>query len=114
MATVSKTVTTTADGSGDATAYTDYTEGRLALIVYDGAHGAGTSLAISTETTGQNIWTEATATAKHVYPTVAMHDETGAVITQRDYPWVSGERVEIVVSGADAASVSTIRFVWAT
>lgn len=107
-----QTVVSQADGAGDATSFTKHIPGRLALIRYDGGHGATATLTITTES-GETLWSEAVAAAKTVRPAVVVHDENGAPLAQRGYAWLFGERVQIVVSGADPDSVGLFVVGWA-
>lgn len=107
-----QTVTITLDGAGAGTGETRYHEARLAMIRYDGGHGAAT-LAITGTTSGQTLWSEAVAGGKTLYPTLPMHDETGAEVSQRDYPWIVGETITISVTGGTASSEGAFLFVWA-
>lgn len=103
----------TTDAAGDATVYSNAVNGRVLAIIYTkDDFAAGVDFTITSETTGQGLWTEADVNAsKTVHPHVAAHDTTGTGITfdgtNETYRrvWLAGERVEFVIAnGGDSKS----------
>lgn len=102
------TVTTAADGT--VTAYFPKLSGKIHAIHYvkDGAnaYADGVDVAITSEATGENIWTEANVNASTVrYPRVATHGQTGAAALYaaggtavQDRIGLGGDRVKIVLA----------------
>ncbi len=114
MSTQTGNVTTTADGSGGATAESKYVQGRVAAIRYSGGHGVGTQIAVAAGS--QTLWAETLGSdaAKVVYPTVPMHDDTGTEIAQRDYAWTFGLPLTFTITGAGATTTAEFDIIWAT
>lgn len=112
-----ETVAVTTDGSGDSTDYTSVLNGRLYAIVYTKTDFAnGVTFAITGETTGQGIWSEAavnasTTRAPHQVATKA--DGTNFVYNvgvNVAAPIVVNERIKIVTSLGGATNTGTFRF----
>lgn len=75
-------VTVTTDGSGVVTAYSPKLNGKIVSIQYvkDGsnAYTDGVDFAITSEKTGEQIWTESNVNASKVcYPRAALHSNAG-------------------------------------
>lgn len=105
-------MTTAADGSGEA--YTPALTGRLVNIVYTKTDFADTvDFAITAESSGLNLWTEANVTAsKTVSPRQATHTTAGvANATAGDVLlsdiYLAQDRVKIVIAQGGAAKVGT-------
>lgn len=115
MMRVSKVIVTT-DGSGDATAYTGKVSGFVHQIQYVKTDFTdGVDFTITTETTGQTIWTEANVNASAVkavrqptYTTagVASLYASGGVAVN-DRVAVGHERIKIVIASGGAAHTGT-------
>ncbi|HWW12933.1 MAG TPA: hypothetical protein VN018_10460 [Brevundimonas sp.] len=102
------TVTTAADGT--VTAYSPKISGELRAIHYvkDGAnaYADGVDFTITSEATGESLWTEANVNASAVrYPRAATHAQTGAAALYaaggtaiQDRIGLGGDRVKIVLA----------------
>jgi len=75
-------VTVTVDASGDATAYTPRLSGELCAIHYVKTDYAnGVDFTITSEATGQGLWTDANINASEVVqPRAPTHDQVGAAL----------------------------------
>ena len=113
------TVTTAADGS--ATAYTsDAVTGAVLAVKYTKTdYTDGVDFTITTETTGQNVWTDTNINASEiVYPRCATNGADGAAllyagggtaVTDRIY--AVGERIKIIIAAGGNAKVGTFLIV---
>lgn len=106
---VAVTVTTAADGS--ATAYSDTVTGQISTIRYVKTDfAAGVDFTITSEATGETIWTEADVNASATRaPRQATHSTAGvaalyaATFAVNDKIALANDRVKIVIaSGGDA------------
>ncbi len=109
MITAQTIALTTASGGG-VTAYSKVFNGLLKALIYtktDFANGVG--FTITSETTGQTLWTQAAVNAAAIkYPLAAAHDTAGVAATldgtramRVEIPLVN-ERVKIIIaSGGD-------------
>jgi len=108
-------ITVTTDSDGDATAYTTKTyNGPILNIIYTKVDYAdGVDIDVTTETTGQTVWSEDDVnTSKTVAPRQATHDTDGAVALYTDsgepvvgYIWAVNERLKITIAqGGDTKS----------
>jgi hypothetical protein len=104
-------VTPVTDGSGNATYYTPYLSGRLSAIHYIKTDYAnGVDFTITSEATGETLWTESDVNAAKVCrPRGATHSTAGvaalyaaAGTAVNDLIRLSRDRVKIVIgSGGD-------------
>lgn len=110
-------VTTAADGT--ATAYTPRLAGSLHAIHYvltDFA--AGVDFTITSEATGETLWTETNVNASTVrYPRGATHSTAGAAalyaaggVAVLDKPALANDRIKIVIAQGGNAKVGTFHF----
>lgn len=115
----SHTVTLTTDASGDCTAYSSNVTGRILAIRYKpGTLDTGADLTITADATGAAIITLTNAGTSNVsyYPRVQVHGPTGAALTYdgtrtiNEPPFVSNERIKIVVAQGGNALTGTITF----
>lgn len=111
------TVPLTTDSSGAATGYTDTVTGRVLSIHYTKTDFAnGSTMTVSSEATGETIWTEANVNASAVrrprLPThgsdgsAALYAATGTAVN--DYAAVANDRIKIVI--ANGGNVKTGSF----
>lgn len=117
MAAVRKyTVAVTSNGSGAATAYTPYLNGFVVSIEYlKTDYTDGVDFTITSEATGEGIWTEANVNAATVrYPRAATHGVDGAASLYaalgsaiNDRIGLSRDRVKIVLAQAGATHTGT-------
>jgi len=109
-------VQTASDGS--VTAHTDIVTGEIVNISYvkasSDAFADTVDFAVTLETSGVGLWTEANVTAsKTVAPTQAAHDQAGAGVTfdgtrpVRRPIVAAGERVQIAVTNGGASKNGT-------
>lgn len=99
------TVTAVTDASGDVIAYTPFLSGYVSQVQYVKTDYAdGVDFTITTETTGQTVWTESNVNSAVVKaPRLAVHSTAGVASTfDGTYPVVdkvavSRERIKIVV-----------------
>lgn len=116
------TVSVTTDGSGDATAYSPQVSGEIFGVSYvkpgAGSYTDGVDFAITNETTGQGIWTEANVNATaHRAPRQAVHTLVGvaglyaaageAVLVPVA---IARSRIKIVLAQGGAAKVGAFHF----
>jgi hypothetical protein len=100
----SVTVTTAADGT--ATGYSPVVTGRVLAVRYvKDSYDNGVDFTITSEATGQTIWTQADVNASVItYPRAAVHDTAGVAATldgtraMRDAVPVANERVSIAIA----------------
>jgi hypothetical protein len=107
-------VTTAADGS--ATAYTPRLSGKLCAIHYVKTDFAdGVDFTITSEATGQGLWTDTNINASEVVqPRGPTHDQTGAALLYAaggtavaDRIALANDRVKIVIAAGGNAKVGT-------
>jgi hypothetical protein len=108
------TVTTAADGS--ATAYTPRLSGKLQSIHYVKTDFAdGVDFTITSEATGQSLWTDTNINAAEVVsPRAPTHDQVGAALlyaaggtaVAAEIP-LGNDRVKIVIAAGGNAKVGT-------
>jgi len=108
------TVTTAADGS--ATAYTPRLNGKLQSIHYVKTDFAdGVDFTITSEATGQSLWTDTNINASEVVsPRAPTHDQAGAALLYAAAGTAVGteiplgnDRVKIVIAAGGNAKVGT-------
>ncbi|RYE84285.1 MAG: hypothetical protein EOP19_11935 [Hyphomicrobiales bacterium] len=108
------TVTTAADGS--ATAYSPRLSGKVHSIHYvKGDFTDGVDFAITSEATGEGLWTESNVNASTVrYPRAATHSNAGVAALFAaggtgvlDKPGIANDRVKIVIAQGGAAKTGT-------
>lgn len=108
-------ITTAADGS--ATVYTPFLSGEIHSIQYVKTDFAnGVDFAVTSEKTGENIWTEADVNASATrYPRAATHTQAGAAALYaaggtpvQDRIGVAGDRLKIVVAQGGNAKTGTL------
>lgn len=113
-------VTLTGDGSGAATGYTPVVTGRVLQIHLDkGNFDSTLDVAITSEATGQNIWTQSDQSASTVKaPRQPTHDAAGAASLYasggepvEDYIVLAKDRVKIVLAQAGAGKTGTFHVV---
>ena len=110
------TVPVTTDSGGDATAYTPVVTGRILAIIYTKTDfAAGVDFAVTSDVTGQTVWTGTDVNASTtVAPRQPTHDTAGAASLYaaagepvEDHIYVATERIKIVVAtGGDTKSGS--------
>lgn len=91
---------TTATGGG-ATGYTPVVNGRISVIAYTKTDFATTAdITVTTEDSGQAVWSETNSTAsKTVYPVTAGDLTNGTASTITEVPiYAVGERIKIAVA----------------
>lgn len=102
-----ETVTVTTDASGDATAYSGPVTGRILTVRYVKTDFAnGSTFTLTSEATGETIWTEAAVNASATRaPRQATHSTAGAAslfaaggTAVTDHIAVANDRIKIVVS----------------
>lgn len=108
------TITTAADGS--ATAYTPRLSGKLYAIHYVKTDFAdGVDFTITSEATGQGLWTDTNINASEVVqPRVPTHDQVGAALLYAaagtavpDHIALANDRVKFVIAAGGNAKVGT-------
>ena len=114
------TVTTIADGT--ATAYSNHITGRLLEIRYVKTdYAAGVDFTITTETTGQGLWTESDVNASTVRrPLAASHGAAGTALNYNDESdepvcvpiYIAGERVKFVLAQGGDTKTGTFTIVY--
>lgn len=111
------TVTTAADGS--ATAYTPRVAGMLNAIHYVKTDFAdGVDFTITSEATGQSLWTDTNINASEVVaPRGPCHDQVGAALlyaaggtAQTDRIALASDRIKIVIAQGGNAKVGAFHF----
>jgi hypothetical protein len=111
-----QTITLTTNGSGAATGYTRVFNGLLKALIYTKTDFAnGVDFTITTETTGQTLWTQADVNAAAIkYPLAAAHDTAGVAATldgtramRCEIPIVN-ERVQVVIAQGGATKTGAI------
>jgi hypothetical protein len=115
-------VATTATG-GAATVYTEVVTGKVCSVAY-AKHGSaafadGVDFTITSEQTGQTIWTESDVNAsKTVAPRQAVHSTAGVAALYAgggsavlDDVIVASERIKIVIGSGGDAKIGTFTFV---
>lgn len=100
-----ETVAITTSTGGAATAFTPKNiRGEILAIIYTkDTFANGVDFTITTDITGQGLWTEDNVNASAIkYPRAVSHDSTGGVLADwKDVP-AADERVKIVIaSGGD-------------
>ena len=110
-------VAVTTSTGGSATAYSPVVMGKVAAVVYTSGGASGfastADIAVTTETTGQNIWTQSNVTASVVkYPvtTAQVPAGTNSSLTEKQIP-VADERIKIVIAQGGNAKVGTFTVV---
>ena len=116
-----ETVSITTDASGDSTDYTTVITGRIEALVYTKTDFTnGVDFTITTEDTGQTVWTEADVDASStVYPRAATHDTAGVASlyasagepVETKVP-VANERIEIVIANGGATKTGKIEVIY--
>lgn len=108
------TVTTAADGT--ATAYTPRLSGKLCAVHYVKTDFAdGVDFTITSEATGQSLWTDTNINASEiVQPRAPTHDQSGAALLYAaggaavaDRIALGNDRVKIVIAQGGNAKVGT-------
>lgn len=110
-------VTVTTDGSGVATGYTPRISGKIHSVQYikDGsnAYTDGVDFTITSEATGEGVWTESNVNASAVrYPRAPTHSQVGAALLYAaggaavaDKVALASDRVKIVLAQGGASKV---------
>lgn len=121
MRRVKLSITTAADGS--ATAYTPRFSGKIHSVQYvkdaTTAYIDGVDFAVTSEATGENIWTEANVNASAVrYPRAPTHSQAGAAAlfaaggtAVLDKIGVANDRVKIVLAQGGNAKTGAFHIV---
>lgn len=113
-------VTLTTDGSGDATGYTPTVTGRVSAIHYVKTDFAtGVDFTITSEATGQSIWTELNVDASTVRaPRQPIHGQDGTASLYaaagepvEDHIVLANDRVKIVIANGGATKTGTFHVV---
>lgn len=111
-----KTVAVTTDSSGDVTAYTPSITGRVISIRYvKGDFTNGVDFTITSENTGQTIWTDTDINASEtVAPRQPIHDTAGVALVYNsdndpitDHIYLANDRVKIVIASGGSATTGT-------
>lgn len=105
-----QTVSVTTDESGDATEYSANVTGKIVAIKYTKTDfDNGSTFTITTETTGQGLWTETGVNAsKTVRPRVLCQDLVGSDLTDEfDCVHLDNERVKIVIASGGESKTGT-------
>lgn len=112
-------VTVTTDGAGAATAYTPRLAGELHSIQYVKTDYAnGVDFTITSEATGENLWTESDVNASAVrYPRQATHSNAGvaalyaaAGTAVQARAGLANDRIKIVLAQGGATKVGVFHF----
>lgn len=112
-------VTVTTDGSGAATAYTPRLAGLLNSIHYVKTDYAdGVDFTITSEATGETLWTESNVNAAAVKnPRAASHTTAGAAalyaaggVAVLEKIALASDRIKIVIAQGGATKVGTFHF----
>lgn len=107
------------DASGDATVYSGRVfTGLLRAIVYDKTDFADTAdFTITSETTGQTLWTQANVTASTVkYPLTAAHTTAGVAATYNGTQGILvpialfNERIKVIVAQGGVSTSGDFKF----
>ena len=116
-----QTITVATDASGDATVYSgSVANGRVLAILYDGGHDATADFTITTESTGQTVWTESDVTNSATFraPRLATHatDGTASLYAAAGEPveayvWMADERLKIVVAQGGNATTGVFTLI---
>ena len=113
-------VPVTVDASGDATAYTPVVTGRVLQIHYVKTDFAnGVDFTITSEATGQSLWTQADQNASAVKaPRQPTYDGVGAASLYaaggepvEDHIYLANDRVKIVVAQGGVSKTGTFHIV---
>ncbi|MCV9960391.1 hypothetical protein OIU34_00630 [Pararhizobium sp. BT-229] len=108
------TLTTAADGT--VTGYTPRVSGKLHSIHYAKTdYAAGVDFTITSEATGESLWTQANVDASAVvYPRAATHTNAGVAALYaaggtavQDRPALASDRVKIAIAAGGNAKVGT-------
>lgn len=113
------TVSLTTASGGGVTAHTPVVTGRVIACIYDKTDFADTvDFAITSEVTGQNIWTEENVTASEtVAPRQPTHDNLGvaslyaATFPVEDYYVLANERIEVAITNGGDTKTGAITFI---
>jgi hypothetical protein len=110
-------VSVTTDGSGNAIGYSPRIAGKIHSVQYikDGttAYTDGVDFTLTSEATGENIWTETNVNASAVrYPRAATHSQAGVAALFAadgtgvfDKIGIASDRVKIAIAQGGAAKV---------
>lgn len=112
---VTESVTVTTNSSGAATAYTTkhYT-GKVNCIIYTKTDFAtGVDFTITTEDTGQTVWTELNVDASTTdAPLQASHTTAGVATSNNDVPvLMCNERLKIVIASGGDTKTGAFRLI---
>lgn len=113
------TVSLTTASGGGVTAYTPPVTGRVIACIYDKTDFSnGVDFAITSEVTGQNIWTESDVNASEtVAPRQPTHDNAGvaslyaATFPVEDYIVLANERIEVAITSGGSVKSGSITFI---
>lgn len=111
----------TTDSSGDAVSFTEKPiNGKIVNVIYNKNDFAdGVDFTITSETTGQNIWSESNVNAsKIVAPKQAVHDTSGTAALYAsggeavlDDIYLVDERAKCVIASGGDTKIGTITFI---
>lgn len=111
-------VTIVTDASGDAIGYTPVISGKILNIIYTKTdYAAGVDFAITAESSGLGLWTEADVNAsKVVAPKQPTHTQVGVANATAgdvllDDIYVTNERVKIVVDDGGDTKTGTFKVI---
>ena len=111
-------VTIVTDASGDAIGYTPVISGKILNIIYTKTdYAAGVDFAITAESSGLGLWTEADVNAsKVVAPKQPTHTQVGVANATAgdvllDDTYVTNERVKIVVDDGGDTKTGTFKVI---
>lgn len=113
-------VPVTVDASGYATAYSPVVTGRVIAIHYVKTdYASGVDFTITSEATGQSLWTQADQNASAVKcPRQPTHDGVGAASLYaatgepvEDHIYLANDRIKIVVAAGGVSKTGTFHLV---
>ena len=113
-------VSITTDASGDATVRSGPVHGRILKIIYTkDTFDNGVDFTITTNDTGQTVWTESNVNAtKSVLPRDATHDNVGAASLYaavgepvEDYIWAIREQIKFVIAQGGNVKKGSFRII---
>lgn len=109
-------VTVTTDSGGAATVYLDAPDGngwrgRLITLIYTKTDFSnGSTFLITSERTGQTLWSETSVNASTArQPGQVTHDTLGTAQSAYDYIRLAGERIKIVITGGGNGKIGAFK-----
>lgn len=112
---IRETVAITTDASGNATEYTGVMNGMVQCIVYTKTDFTNCTVLVTTEDTGQTVWSQGSVAASATKrPLQAAHGTDGTAAEYASgYPvevpvWAINERIKIVIASGGNTKTGTI------